>query len=240
MLLVRALRDYMSPSVLGASFVALVVPLVLLGLAIGFGGTHLWDALQALEAGEPLAAQALPGWLEVFLAYSIVQWVVITLFYLLGGVLALLLSVIIALIVIGFFTPWLVRLVQKRHYPTLSLPQGLPVAVVIKESIGIFGKFLGLLALSLVLLAFPFVNIAALHVPFFYLFYRILMLDVGSALLDASGYEVFKATHRSSTLAISLVCFALSLIPFVGLFLQPLFVLYFTHYMFQNVLLVSK
>ncbi|MBN2963189.1 hypothetical protein JWV37_00210 [Sulfurospirillum sp. T05] len=34
MLLVRALRDYTSPSVLGASFVALLTPLVLLGLPL--------------------------------------------------------------------------------------------------------------------------------------------------------------------------------------------------------------
>lgn len=238
--LFQAIRDYLSPPVLGASFVSLLVPLILLGLAVGLGGSHLWDVLQALDAGEPLASGTIPNWLEVILAYSFVQWIAITLFYLLGGVLALLVSVIIAVVVIGFFTPWLVRFVQKRHYANSRLSGGLSTAIVVKEAVGIFGKFLGLLALSLVLLALPLVNIIALHVPFFYLFYRILMLDVGSVMLDFEAYETFKKTHQKPTILASVVCFILSLIPFVGLFLQPLFVLYFAHYVFQKVLLEAK
>lgn len=235
MLLVRAIRDYLSPSVLGASFVSLLVPMVLLGVVVGFGGAHLWDLLQALDAGEPLATQAAPGWLETILAYTFVQWVAITLFYLLGGVLALLVSVIISVIVIGFFTPWLVGIIQKRHYPNLKLTDGLSTASVLKEALSIFGKFLGLLLLSLLVLALPLVNVIALHVPFFYLFYRILLLDVGSVMLDLEGYEKFKITHQKSTILIGLICFFLSIVPLIGLFLQPLFVLYLAHYMFQNV-----
>jgi hypothetical protein len=238
--LFQAIRDYLSPPVLGASFVSLLVPLILLGLAVGLGGSHLWEVLQALDAGEPLVSGTIPNWLEVILAYSFVQWIAITLFYLLGGVLALLVSVIIAVVVIGFFTPWLVKFVQKRHYANSRLSGGLSTAIVVKEAVGIFGKFLGLLALSLVLLALPLVNIIALHVPFFYLFYRILMLDVGSVMLDFEAYETFKKTHQKPTILASVVCFILSLIPFVGLFLQPLFVLYFAHYVFQKVLLEAK
>lgn len=238
--LFQAIRDYLSPPVLGASFVSLLVPLILLGLAVGLGGSHLWDVLQALDAGEPLVSGTIPNWLEVILAYSFVQWIAITLFYLLGGVLALLVSVIIAVVVIGFFTPWLVKFVQKRHYANSRLSGGLSTAIVVKEAVGIFGKFLGLLALSLVLLALPLVNIIALHVPFFYLFYRILMLDVGSVMLDFEAYETFKKTHQKPTILASVFCFILSLIPFVGLFLQPLFVLYFAHYVFQKVLLEAK
>lgn len=240
MLLSRAIRDYLSPSVLGASFVSLFAPMVLLALVVAFGGSHLWDVLQALEAGEPVASQALPAWLETILAYSIIQWVVISLFYLLGGILALLVSIIIALIVIGFFTPWLVKIVQKRHYSSYKLSKGLPTVKIIKESIGIFGRFLGLLLLSLFLLALPIVNFFALYLPFFYLFYRILMLDVSSVMLDIDGYEKFKSSHQKSTILVGLICFLFSLIPFVGLFLQPLFVLYFAHYVFQNVLLVQN
>jgi len=240
MLLVRAIRDYLSPSILGASFVSLLVPLALLGLAVGLGGSHLWDLLQALETGEPLATQSAPGWLETILAYTFVQWIAITLFYVLGGVLALLVSVIIAVIVIGFFTPWLVKIVHKCHYASIEFPKGLSNSIVIKEALGIFGKFLGLLVLSLVLLALPLVNVIALHIPFFYLFYRILMLDVGSVLLDLQAYERFKSTHQRPTIILGLVCFVLSLIPFIGLFLQPLFVLYFAHYVFQKVLLEAK
>lgn len=238
--LFQAIRDYLSPPVLGASFVSLLVPLILLGLAVGLGGSHLWEVLQALDAGEPLVSGTIPNWLEVILAYSFVQWIAITLFYLLGGVLALLVSVIIAVVVIGFFTPWLVKFVQKRHYANSRLSGGLSTAIVVKEAVGIFGKFLGLLALSLVLLALPLVNIIALHVPFFYLFYRILMLDVGSVMLDFEAYETFKKTHQKQTILASIFCFILSLIPFVGLFLQPLFILYFAHYVFQKVLLEAK
>ena len=238
--LFQAIRDYLSPPVLGASFVSLLAPLILLGLAVGLGGSHLWEVLQVLDAGEPLVSGTIPNWLEVILAYSFVQWIAITLFYLLGGVLALLVSVIIAVVVIGFFTPWLVKFVQKRHYANSRLSGGLSTAIVVKEAVGIFGKFLGLLALSLVLLALPLVNIIALHVPFFYLFYRILMLDVGSVMLDFEAYETFKKTHQKPTILASIFCFILSLIPFVGLFLQPLFVLYFAHYVFQKVLLEAK
>ena len=239
MLLVRAIRDYLSLSILGASFVSLLVPLVLLGFAVGLGGSHLWDLLQALEAREPLATQSVPGWLETILAYTFVQWIFITLFYLFGGLLALLVSVIIAVIVIGFFTPWLVDIVRKRHYPLYELPKGLSVLVVIKEAGKIFGKFLGIFLLSLVLLALPLVNTIALYVPFFYLFYRILILDVGSVMFDLEDYEKFQTSHQKSMFLVGLLCFILSLIPFVGLFLQPLFIIYFTHYVFQKVLLFT-
>jgi hypothetical protein len=240
MLLFRAVRDYLSPSILGASFISLLIPLVILALVVGLGGSHLWDILQALEAGESVANQPLPGWLETLIAYSFVQWVLITLFYLLGGVLALLISVIIALIVIGFFTPWLVRIVHKRHYQAYELPKGMPAFVVVKEAAKIFVKFIGILLLSLLLLALPVVNVIALHVPFFYLFYHILVLDVGSVMFSFEDYEKFKLTHQKSMILVSLVCFVLSLIPFIGLFLQPLFILYVAHYMFQKVLLIAK
>ncbi|NLC27807.1 MAG: EI24 domain-containing protein [Campylobacteraceae bacterium] len=239
MLLVKALKDYLSVPILGASLVSLVFPMIILSVIVFMGGMHLWETLQTLEAGQSLALETAPGWFETLLGYAFIQWIFITLFYALGGVLTLLLSIIIAVIIIGFLTPWLVGILRQRHYVNFDMPRGLSFWEISREVFGILWKFLGIFLLSLVLLFIPFVNIIALHVPFFYLFYRILLLDVGSVMLNFKEYKRFKTVYHNELFIIGFICFILALIPFVGLFLQPLFVLYLAHYVFQKVLLLE-
>lgn len=235
MLLLRAIKDYISVPVLGASLVSLVVPIIILSVIVFMGGMHLWESLQALDASQPLGTQeAIPQWFKALLGYAFVKWFFATLFYALSGVLVLLLSVIIAVIIIGFLTPWLVSILHHRYYSNFKMPSGLSFWEVTGEALSIFWRFLAIFLLSLFLLFIPFVNIIALHIPFFYLFYRILLLDVGSVMMNFNDYKNFKITHQSELFFIGIICFIVALIPFIGLFLQPLFVLYLAHFIFDK------
>jgi hypothetical protein len=239
MLLAQSIRDYLSPKMLGISFVPLLVPLVLFFVLLSVGGAQLLEAMQAGAASGDFGflEESAHPWLAKALEFSIIQWIAVALFYLLGGALSVLASVMIALIVIGFLTPMIVRWLHGKHFSHITLSRGVSLGAVLREALGIVGKFLVFGLLCLPLLLIPIVNVIALHLPFYYLFYRLLILDVGTTLLSKPAYVKFKKEHQRALMWVCLVCFVLSLVPFVGLFLQPLFVIYLSHYVFQKVLL---
>ena len=55
-----------------------------------------------------------------------------------------------------------------------------------------------------------------LLVPVFYLFHKLLVLDVSSMVNSTEEYKELKRLYAGRMRGISLVCFALTIIPFLG------------------------
>ncbi|MCK9257254.1 MAG: EI24 domain-containing protein [Sulfurospirillaceae bacterium] len=237
MLLVKSLRDYLTAPIIGASLLALAVPFLLLLITLFFGGSYFWDYLNS-DSGT--LANELPFWYETLLKYAFIKWLTMVLFYSFGAIFVLLLSVIVALITIGFFTPWIVKRVYKKEYSFLKLEGGLNRWEFLKEYLTIFFKFIVILLLSAILFFIPIVNLFSIYIPFFYLFYEILILDVAGEIFKYDEFKKIKNEDQGSFLLIILICFLISLVPFIGLFLQPFFVIYLTHHKFQKVITSNK
>ncbi len=223
----KALKDYLSRKFLGLSFVVFLAPLLIFALLLVFGGMEIFSLLEEVSEGN-VDAQEYP-FLFKMLQYSIVHWLLTTLFYALGGFLVVLLSLLVAMVAIGFLTPRVVKHVHQVYYPHVA-PYEISSLGVLKLSFWLVFKFLLLFLICLPLIFVPFM----INVPFFYLFYKFLLLDVGSNILSQDELRAIEKEDFLQLLGTSLVFFALSLIPFFGIFIQLFFVLYFAHYFFTK------
>jgi hypothetical protein len=168
------------------------------------------------------------------LKYSVTSWIVTFLIYTVGGFLVMYISVIIALFVMGFLTPWVVKIIQSRHY------QHIPIEGFggISEIIWHFSKtFLITFFLFLVLVPFyfiPMLNIVAINIPTYYLFHRLLNFDVGSTICSKTHYLQIMSQRGNAIRFKTLVMYLLTLLPFVALFSIIYFVVYLAHVYFYE------
>jgi len=157
-----------------------------------------------------------------------------TLFYLIGGGFAILLSVIRATMIIGFFTPYIIAEVQKRHYPTVERKATVPIIDYIFFMLKQFGLFLLLFFVSLPFYFIPLLNIVAMNAPFYFLFHRLLTRDVAGEILDKEEMKVVFKEARWRIATTTFILYLLSLIPAVGVIGQVFFVIVLAHQFFQE------
>jgi len=154
--------------------------------------------------------------------------------YSIGAFLTLYLSIFIAIIVVGFLTPNILKELHTRHYGHLEMT-GYSNFV---ESIFLLFKWSATMMLLFFLLIplyfIPIINIIALHFPLYYFFHKMLNYDIASTIcLREEAKEIrFKYTWdlRLKTLAM----YILSLVPFTVFFTAVFYIVYlgntyFTH-----------
>ncbi|EAL6559009.1 hypothetical protein DYU72_08320, partial [Campylobacter jejuni] len=83
----------------------------------------------------------------------------------------------------------------------------------------------------------PFINIFVYYLAFYYLFHKLLMIDVTSTILDKESFKNFYSDFSPLEFKFSTLCFyLLSSVPFLGLFLQVFFMIFLTHLGYQRIL----
>ncbi len=157
-----------------------------------------------------------------------------TLLYVIGGGFAVLVSVILAVIIIGFFTPYIVAEVQKRHYPHIERKATVSIGAYLLFMIKQLGLFLLFLFVSLPFYFVPLLNIVAMNAPFYFLFHRLLTRDVAGEILDAEEQRVVFREAKWRIATTTMILYLLSLIPAVGILGQVFFVLVLAHQFFQE------
>jgi len=153
--------------------------------------------------------------------------------YALGGIASIMLSLLSALVIIGFLTPYAVSIVHKRHYSEIKCN----TSITIMQSLIFFTKtfaiFLMLLILFTPLYFIPAINALALQALFFYLFHTLLVFDVGTNIFNSSEYKIFKKKKYFTILTTNFVLFMLSQIPMIGLLIPLFTVIVITHISFR-------
>ena len=157
-----------------------------------------------------------------------------TLFYIIGGGVAVLVSVILAVVIVGFFTPLIVKEVQKRHYPHIARKATVPVWDYILFMLGQFGLFLIFLVVSLPFWFVPVLGIVAMNAPFYFLFHKLLTRDVAGEIFDKEEMKLVFRQAKWRIATTTLILYLLSLIPGVGILGQVFFVLVLAHQFFQE------
>lgn len=238
----RSLKDYLTPKFLGLSFATLLIPLIILFIVLIMGGSEFLEVLSTgadsgdfsfIDSNEhPLLA--------TILKLSIIKWILVTLFYVFGGLIAVLLSLLIAIIVLGFLTPIVVATIHKRHYLEVGSLKSIKTATSIRMLVMTGLKFLLLLIVAIPFMFVPLINFFAINIPFLYLFHQMMVIDVGSNMMDKAHFLSATKKHFASLLVLSVVFFALSIIPIIGIFLQLFFAIYYTHFFFQKEIIPSK
>ncbi|MFV0481276.1 MAG: EI24 domain-containing protein, partial [Campylobacteraceae bacterium] len=235
----KSLKDFLSGKFLTLSFAPLLAAAIVLSILMVLGVKELLDLIQTFidtNSIDPVFKEEYP-WLVKILSYGFVHWIISAIFFTFGSLLVVVFSIVIAVLVLGFLTPTVVKTLHQKYYSHLPLPkETLSVSKTLLITLFIFLKFIGLLLICIPFMFIPLVNIIAFNAPFYYLFHKLMVFDVASNIFDESSYKKAIEPFKMQLIVITFCFFILALIPVLGLFLQLFFAIYLTHYIFLKVL----
>jgi hypothetical protein len=173
--------------------------------------------------------------IQFLMSYAITSWIATFLIYAIGSFLVLYASIFIAVIVIGFLTPFVLKELQRRHYQDVEMIGHSNIIsglfLVIKWAIIMVLMFIFLIPFYFI----PLVNIIAFNLPLYYFFHKMITFDISSNICtkeENKKVHYFSANKiRLKTLALYLV----SLIPFAIFFGAIYYVIYLGHTYFIEV-----
>ncbi|RXJ55283.1 hypothetical protein CRV04_10620 [Candidatus Marinarcus aquaticus] len=240
-----ALKDFFTRPILKIAlypfFITLILMYVLFFTAADFGldsmQNHVLQVQQqhiAMENGEMVTTTTNEtyfgkGVIEYLLQFSITSWLVGFLVYTLGTIFVMLFSLFIALVVVGFLTPSILKVLQQRHYQNLEF-KGYGNVV---NTLWIFAKSFLVMILLFIILAplyfIPVLNIVALNVPFYYFFYKLLNFDVTSTIMNKNEEAFIKTKEGNAFHVRTIVLYLISMIPFIALFSTVFYIVYLGH-----------
>lgn len=165
--------------------------------------------------------------IEFLLKNSITSWLIGFVIYTVGGIAVMMLSVFIAIFIIGFLTPNILSILIKRHYPQIELNNETNYFQMIITPIKHTLAMLALFVLFIPLYFIPIINIIAFNLPFYYFFHKLLNFDITSTIkMQPREYYQIKATQSNQIRLRTLLLYFMSMIPFIALFAAVFFIIY--------------
>lgn len=241
-----SLKDFFTTPIIKIAFYPLIITAVILYLmfftAVDIGMDSLENNVIQIETSQTTVdSQGVvdtknttetyfgKGIIEFLLKYSVTSWLVSFLVYTVGSIIVMMFSVFISLLIVGFLTPMILTVIQKRHYPTLELKGYGSITSITIVSIK---SVLVMLLLYIVLIPFyfiPIVNIIAFNLPLFYLFHKLLNFDVISTIMTKEESYYLKAKNSNIFRTRTLCLYIISMIPFITLFSTVFYIVYLGH-----------
>jgi len=233
--LVKASKDFFTGKFLFLSLAPFIAPILILGTFFVYGSSEFLSLLQEGSSSGDYSyidENAYPT-LTYLLGFAVFHWLIMTLFVLLGTFGIVLFSLVIAVITVGLLTPYIVNAVRKKSYLHVESTDGDGFLFSLWSIFIIFMKFVLLLLCVLPFLLLPFVNFFIFQLPFFYLFYRLMMYDLISSGVCKDAESIIRE-NRLYLFVVMGIFFFLSLIPLLGLLLQVFFVVYLSHFILNK------
>lgn len=227
----RSFRDFFTIRFILLAFLPLSISLIsLVGLTIYFGA----DIFNILAKSHLDAYANGDGFISWLLSLSLIQFMLTSSFYLISIFLAIILSVVIATIITGFLTPYIVKFINQKYYNYNTTPPPSNARVFSLICIT-FIKFILIFLITIPLLFIPIINLFILNLLFFYLFYRLMLIDVASNTSDSLIFEIdLQKGGGVKFFSASVVFYILTLMPFLGIFLQIFFVIFLAHILLEK------
>ena len=234
-ILLKTFKDISTSKFLFLSLAPFVAPVLILGAFFLYGGGEFIALLQegSVSGDYSFIDEAAHPTLAYLLGFAVFHWFLTALFVLFGTLGVVLLSLVIAVITVGLLTPYIISLVRKDSYPHIEAVDGDGFFSTLWSIFKIFMKFLFLFLCTLPFLLLPFVNFFILQLPFFYLFYRLMVYDLLSSGACADAEQIIKE-HRFYIFIVMVFFFFLSLVPLFGLLLQVFFIIYLSHFILDK------
>ncbi len=175
-----------------------------------------------------LMSSALTSWIASFLVYTI------------GTFLTLYFSIFIALLVIGFLTPLILKEIQKRHYSDVEMIGHSNLF----EALFLVLKWIFIMIVLFIVLVplyfIPFINVIAFNFPLYYFFHKMMTYDISSTICTKEEAMKIKFFHATTLRLKTLGLYLLSLIPFVIFFASVFYVIYLGHSYFLETRKIRK
>jgi hypothetical protein len=236
----KTLTDLKEPKILVRLFVPLVAGLILVSvMGYGlFGLLLMSDQLPFVETMSLWWQQAEANLQSIPLIGAALVWVVSAIVAVTAGVIGVLvgsyLVLLFAMIIAGFMSDTLVRVVRDKHYPGLEYHGHGSIWQVIGRLV-----WYGLWLVLLLIITLPVMFIPGVNVLWFwwlgFLFFRYSMvLDVGSIILPQQLFEQEKSLTNWTPTVLLLIFYGLSVVPLLSLFVPMVAVIALSHYFFER------
>lgn len=223
-------RDFFSKKFILWSLLPFIISVIVFIILIIFSGSELFDNLKQGN----FSFLNKNGFFAYILSFQITKWFILTIFYASSALLSIILSTIIAMIISGFLTHMVCEFVNKKYYNFTITPQ-ISMLETFKIMFLTFIKFILFLMICLPLLFIPIINLFIINLPFYYFFYKFMLIDVSSVCLTTTEFSLIMKKDGGWDFKFSaLVFYILCLIPFAGLFFQLFFVMFFSHIIFRK------
>lgn len=248
-LLWKTLVDLKEPAILIRLFIPLAAGLVLVSL-LGYGifgllltsdmvthSTMVMD-VQTWQSQAQNTIGAIP------LIGGLILWFIGLAVTVIAGVLGIILGsylvLLFAMIVTGFMTDSIVKVVHDKHYPHTAYSGHGSVAGMIWGLVKFGLLILLLMIVTLPLLFIPLINIVWFWILGFLFFRYSVVQDVGQVILPEALFKQLKpVTNWTATTPLAILFF-LSIFPMVSFFVPMLGVIALSHYYFDQLSMQPK
>ncbi|MFH5306572.1 EI24 domain-containing protein [Campylobacter jejuni] len=225
-----AIKDFFSFKFLKFALIPLIFSLIFMLFLGVLGFSALLDYFNSLFS---VREDSFWAW---FYALHFVQILITIISFLFSGFIVVFASVFLAFFITSFLSPFIVKEINQKYYRYDNINE-ISTLKIIFEIFKIFIKFIGILLLCTLALFLPFINIFVYYLAFYYLFHKLLMIDITSTILDKESFKNFHSNFSPLEFKFSTLCFyLLSSVPLLGLFLQVFFVIFLTHLAYQRIL----
>ncbi|MCJ7766352.1 MAG: EI24 domain-containing protein [Thiovulaceae bacterium] len=168
------------------------------------------------------------------LTSTLFAWVLSFLSIFVFIILFFIIAIFSAILVIGFLTPAIMRELQRRHYPELTLDGHGNVLTTLLHSLKYIAVTFILLIVLIPLYFVPLLNIVAINLPFYYLFHKFYLLDVGTTALLKEEYKQMIYFNGNKLRFTTLILYLIAMIPFAALITPVFNVIVLSHTVFRN------
>ncbi|DAB28134.1 MAG: hypothetical protein A2513_03150 [Sulfurimonas sp. RIFOXYD12_FULL_33_39] len=242
-ILLQSVKDFLTPKMLKYALlpfiISLVVMYILFFVIAGYGveqlGTLNVESSQtSIQNGIPhtesFTAQLEGSSIMKFLmSYTVTSWLATFFIYAIGGFLTIYLSIFVAVIIIGFLTPLILRELQTRHYKNVEMKSHggvvYSIFLLLKSTLVMLLLFILFIPFYLI----PLVNIVAFNIPLYYFFHKMLIFDISSTICTKDEGKQISYLNANNLRIKTLALYLLSLLPFAIFFGAVFFVIYLGH-----------
>ncbi len=248
-LLLQSVNDFLTPKMLKFALMPFLVTVVIMyilffviaGMGLEQLGTLSIESSQTTMQNGVTHTESSSALLEgsaivqFLMSHAITSWIVSFLVYAVGGFFMLYVSIFIAVIVIGFLTPSVLKELQQRHYRDVAMSGD---SNIIEAVFNLLKWAFIMLLLFFALIPFyliPLVNIIALNFPLYYFFHKAMTYDIASNICTKEEAKKIKYFNANALRVKTLAIYLLSLIPFTIFFGAIFYVIYLGHVYFVEV-----
>ncbi len=173
--------------------------------------------------------------ISFLMSYAVTSWIASFLLYAIGGFFTLYISIFVAVIVIGFLTPYVLKELQRRHYNDIEMIGHSNMAeamfLVFKWAFTMLLLFFLLIPLYFI----PLINIIAFNFPLYYFFHKMMTYDVASNITTREENKQIKYFSSNMLRTKTLALYLVSLVPFAVFFGAIFYIIYLGNSYFVEV-----
>jgi hypothetical protein len=164
--------------------------------------------------------------IKFLMSYTITSWIATFLVYAIGGFFTLFLSIVVAVLVIGFLTPYVLKELQARHYSDIEMVGHSNILSFLWQMLKWFFVMILLFFLFIPLYFIPLLNIVALNFPLYYFFHKAITFDISSTICTAEEENLIRLRNSNEIRLKTLGLYLLSLVPFAVFFGAVFYIIY--------------